>query len=145
MRNVVVAIALLGLAACGSEPASDSAADAAASAAPTEVAAVAAVATPTGAAAPASFASCKACYAVVPGQHGIGPSLAGVHGSKAGSAAGYAYSPANRASGVTWDDATLDTYLKAPAKAMPGTKMTYAGMADPAKRAEVIEYMKALK
>lgn len=152
MRNVIAGMALLALAACGSESSTSSNADAAQSVAPTQVAAVAAAVAaadaapaPGGTAAPASFASCKACHAVQPGKHGIGPSLAGVHGAKAGSAAGYTYSAANRASGVTWDDATLDAYLTAPAKAMPGTKMTYAGMADPAKRKELIAYLKALK
>lgn len=30
-------------------------------------------------------------------------------------------------------------------KMVPGTKMAYAGMSDPAKRAEIIAYMKTLK
>jgi cytochrome c len=152
MRNVIAGMALLALAACGSESSTSSDANAvdsaAQSGAPTQTPAVAAAdaaAEPGGTVAPASFAACKACHAVQAGKHGIGPSLAGVHGTKAGSAAGYSYSVANRASGVTWDDATLDAYLTAPAKAMPGTKMTYAGMADPAKRKELIDYLKALK
>lgn len=158
MRNAIAGLALLALAACGSETPSDSAVDAATSAAssesavPNEAAAADAVPAPTGsvaaataAIAPASFAACKACHATTPGKHGIGPSLAGVHGTKAGSATGYTYSAANRASGATWDDATLHAYLESPAKAMPGTKMTYAGLKDPAKRAEVIAYLKALK
>jgi cytochrome c len=153
MRNVIAGMALLALAACGSEGSTSSDASEAQSAAesaaesgsPTQVAAADAAPQPAGTVAPASFASCKACHAVQPGEHGVGPSLAGVHGTKAGSAAGYTYSAANRASGVTWDDATLDAYLTAPAKAMPGTKMTYAGMADPAKRKELIDYLRTLK
>ena len=47
--------------------------------------------------------------------------------------------------GLTWDDATLDAYLTNPAKVVPGTKMTYPGMADPAKRKDVIAFMKTLK
>ncbi len=94
---------------------------------------------------PAAFAQCAACHAVVPGKNGIGPSLAGVFGRKAGQAPGYAYSAANLSSGLTWDEATLDEYLTAPAKKVPGTKMTYAGQADPAARQALIAYLKTLK
>jgi cytochrome c len=143
MRNALTCAAMLALTACGAAK-DDSAAPEAASS--TSSASVAATGTTTLAdLAPASFGQCKACHAVEPGKHGIGPSLAGVFGKKAGSAAGFAYSEANRSSGVTWDDPTLDAYLEAPAKTMPGTKMTYAGMKDPAKRKELIEYLKSLK
>ena len=46
---------------------------------------------------------------------------------------------------LTWDDATLDKYLTGPMKMVPGTKMTFAGLSDAAKRKEVIEYLKTLK
>ncbi len=93
---------------------------------------------------PATFLQCKTCHAVEPGRHGIGPSLAGVHGSKAGVAAGYNFSSAMKASGLTWDDASLDRYLENPMATVPGTKMAYAGLKDPAKRAEMIAYLKTL-
>ena len=44
-----------------------------------------------------------------------------------------------------WDDATLDSVLANPMKVVPGTRMTYAGQSDPAKRKEIIEYIKTLK
>lgn len=75
----------------------------------------------------------------------VGPSLFGIVGTKAGEVAGFTFSPAMKASGLTWDEATLDEYLAAPMKKVPGTKMTYAGQSDPAKRKELIEYLKALK
>ncbi len=40
---------------------------------------------------------------------------------------------------------TLDKWLEKPEKLIPGTKMVYFGMADPAKRQEVIAYLKTLK
>ena len=94
---------------------------------------------------PLAFAQCVACHAVEPGKHGVGPSLAGVYGTKSGDIAGYVFSEQMKQAGLTWDDATLDAYLTNPAKVVPGTKMTYAGMADAAKRKEVIAYLKTLK
>jgi len=96
-------------------------------------------------AAPAAFAQCASCHSAVPGKHGIGPSLAGIYGTKAGEIAGYEFSPALKTSGLTWDDATLDKWLAGPMKMVPGTRMTYAGMTDPAKRAELIAWLKTLK
>ena len=74
----------------------------------------------------------------------IGPSLAGVYGKPAGAAADYPYSAALKQAGLTWDDPTLDRFLDAPMKTVPGTRMTYAGLKDPAARREVIAYMKTL-
>jgi len=93
---------------------------------------------------PAAFAMCASCHQVEPGKHGVGPSLAGVFGAKAGHAEGYAYSAAMKGSGLTWDEATLDKYLTAPMQTVPGTKMTYAGLKDAAQRKEMIEYIKGL-
>jgi cytochrome c len=141
MRLAVSAITLtaLALSACGSPPA-----EKAADTATTETAASTAAALEPGAK-PAAFAQCAACHSVEPGKHGVGPSLAGVYGTKSGEIAGYAFSDAMQAAKLTWDDQTLDTYLTSPMKMVPGTKMTFAGMGDPAQRKAVIEYIKTLK
>lgn len=97
------------------------------------------------AAAPAAFAQCHSCHSVQPGQHGVGPSLAGVYGTKAGDIPGYVFSDALKASGLTWDDATLDKWLASPMTTVPGTKMVYPGQPDAAKRKELIAYLKTLK
>ena len=94
---------------------------------------------------PVAFVPCMSCHAVTPGQNGIGPSLAGVFGRKAGMAPGFVYSEAMKDSGKVWDEATLDTYLTNPMGAVPGTRMMYMGQSDPAKRKAVIEYLKTLK
>ncbi len=95
---------------------------------------------------PAAFAQCSSCHAVQAGSHGIGPSLAGVFGAKAGHLGdAYKYSDALLASGLMWDEQALDEWLIMPSKKVPGTKMVYAGQADPAKRKELIEYLKTLK
>lgn len=144
-RMVLVSALALGLAACGS-PGDDKAAAPAADSAPVaDASPVAAASVAAADGKPAAFAQCAACHSVEPGKHGIGPSLAGVYGTKAGEISGYAFSEKLLASGLTWDDATLDQWLAGPMKLVPGTKMSYAGMADAAKRKELIEYMKTLK
>lgn len=94
---------------------------------------------------PAMFALCQSCHSVQPGRNGIGPSLAGMVGRKAASVEGFSYSPALRAANLTWDRTTLDQWLAGPMKMVPGTRMVYAGMVDPAKRQEMIDYMETLR
>lgn len=96
-------------------------------------------------AAPAAFGICKSCHAIEPGKTLIGPSLAGIYGAKAGDMQGYKASPALTAANLTWDEATLDKWLANPMALVPGTRMTYAGQTDPAKRQQIIAYLKTLK
>ena len=135
----VAGIALL-LASCGGGEEADETAEATAAAVPSE-----AVASTAADAAPQSFEICKACNSSKPGDNGIGPSLAGVYGTKAGEVPGFEFSDALLKSGLTWDDKTLDTWLTNPQAMVPGTKMSYGGMPDAAKRKEVIEYIESLK
>ncbi len=145
ITTLAAATLALSLAACGSPP-EDKAADTAPAAdAAAPAAEPTAAATTAAGGKPAAFAQCAACHAVEPGKHGVGPSLAGVYGTKSGELAGYAFSDAMKSANLTWDDATLDAYLTNPMKMVPGTKMTFAGMPDAAKRKEIIEYMKTLK
>lgn len=95
---------------------------------------------------PAAFAACKACHKVEAGANAIGPSLFGVYGSKAGTvAAGFKYSPAMTGWGKTWDDAALTAYLANPKDTIPGNKMVFAGVKNPADVTALIDYMKTLK
>lgn len=93
---------------------------------------------------PPSFAPCKVCHSVEPGKNGVGPTLDGVLGARAGHVGTFTYSPAMRASGLTWDAATLDRFLTDPRGVVPGTKMVLGGVKDPAKRKEIIAYLKTL-
>ena len=135
-QAIAAAAMLAGLSGCGAPK------DQAADEAPAQPADTP---NPVFAGAPDSVVQCKVCHTFVPGTNGVGPSLAGVVGRKAASVPGFAYSEAMKSSGLTWDEATLDTYLTAPMKAVPGTKMTYAGLADAAKRKALIDWLKTVK
>lgn len=90
------------------------------------------------------FAQCKACHKLdTSGSSGIGPNLNKVLGRKPGTLPGFKYSPAMVAAKRVWTDATLDVYLAAPAKAMPGNRMPFVGLSKPADRQNVIAYIKS--
>ena len=89
------------------------------------------------------FAKCKVCHQVGEGaKNGVGPVLNGIVGRKAGSVAGYNYTPANKNSGLTWDEPTLKEYLKNPRAKIPGTKMVFPGLNNEADIDNVIAYLK---
>lgn len=117
-----------------SAAASAAAAPAAPAAAPTQVAAMAP---------PAAFNQCRVCHAVAPGQNGIGPTLAGIHGNRAGAVAGFTYTDGMRTSGLVWNDANLDRYLADPQGTVPGTMMAIAPL-DATQRRAIIAYLKTL-
>jgi len=90
-------------------------------------------------------AKCGVCHSVEAGKNRVGPSLFGVVGRHSGSVAGYNYSEANKNSGKTWDEATLDVYLTNPRALVPGTKMAFPGLPSADDRANVIAYLVTLK
>jgi cytochrome c len=87
------------------------------------------------------FLQCKTCHVAEEGQNRIGPSLYHVVGRHSGTIANYQYSAANKNSGITWTKEKLFQYLENPQRVVPGTKMSFAGIQDPQKRADVIEYL----
>jgi cytochrome c len=87
---------------------------------------------------------CGICHSVVPDKNMVGPSLFGIVGRKSGSVPGFHYSAANKNADITWDAAILDKYLTAPREVVPGTIMTYLGLKDDEKRADVIAYLETL-
>lgn len=89
------------------------------------------------------FNQCRACHQIGDkAKNLVGPELNGIVGRKAGSVEGYNYTPANKNSGLTWDEATLTEYLQNPKAKVPGTKMAFAGIKNPTQIADLIAFLK---
>jgi len=89
----------------------------------------------------ALYDRCAACHAV--DYNRTGPRHCGLIGRPAGTVEGFAYSMAMKRSGIVWNDRSLDRFLAAPTKAVPGTTMGYAGIADPAERRDLIAFLES--
>jgi cytochrome c2 len=89
---------------------------------------------------------CGICHSVQPtGGPTQGPNLLGLVGRKAGSEPDFPmYSPALKASGITWSKKTLDKFLLDPMKKVPGTVMPML-IQDNKTRADVVAYLATLK
>lgn len=85
---------------------------------------------------------CAGCHSLDASR--IGPSHRGVVGRKAGDVAGFAYSPAVKASDVVWTDETLDRWLENPQAVIPGQRMNFR-IGDPSIRADIIAFLKNQK
>ena len=135
-RAALLSLALI-LAACGGGD------DAAAPAAPTAPASTqAAQMTPVERGA-VLWKRCRACHNIEAGaRHKVGPNLHGVFGMTAGTQEGFNYSKAMAASGIVWDDATMDAYLADPRGYIPGNRMSYIGLKKAEDREAIIAWMR---
>jgi len=89
------------------------------------------------------FAKCAACHTVNQGgANGIGPNLYATVGEGIGQGkGGFAFSDALKSKGGNWSFENLDAWLKSPREFAPGTKMTFAGLGNPADRANLIAWL----
>tara|TARA_R100001244_G_scaffold6593_12_gene7976 strand:- start:14876 stop:15346 length:471 start_codon:yes stop_codon:yes gene_type:complete len=93
----------------------------------------------------AAFANCSACHAVAKdAPNGAGPNLFAIVDQPAGQVAGFAYSDALKASGITWTAAELDGFIADPSAKIPGTTMITGAIADAATRQAVIAYLESI-
>ena len=90
--------------------------------------------------------ACRTCHSFKAGDNRLGPTLHGVVGRKAGTLEGFAFSPAMKGSGITWDEATLDKFISDPNQVVSGNKMQpFGGVADAGERKKIVDYLKTLK
>ncbi|WP_369027040.1 cytochrome c family protein [Qipengyuania sp. RANM35] len=105
-------------------------------------AAVAQAAAVVAAVPPPAFGRCAVCHtANKGGEDKLGPNLWGAYGAKAGQGS-FSYSDALKNSGLTFDEATLHSWLENPRALVPGNRMSFPGIKDAAKRQEIIDYLK---
>jgi cytochrome c len=86
---------------------------------------------------------CASCHTLdANGRNRAGPRLHGIFGRTAGSVPNYTYSEALKTSGIVWNDATLDAYIKDAEAFVPGTKM-YGGLSQDTDREDLLAFLKA--
>jgi cytochrome c len=91
-----------------------------------------------------AFTKCALCHAKDK-TNGIGPGLSGVIGRHAGSVPEFHYSEAMKNSNIVWDEKSLDAFIMAPQKALPGTVMPFPGIPSQEERSDLVAYLETLK
>jgi cytochrome c len=89
-----------------------------------------------------AYQACMGCHAI--DDNDVGPKHRGVVGRAAGTAPGYSYSAALKASGIVWTPAMIDRWLQGPQKLVPGSKMFFS-IPNPKQRADIIAYLATQK
>lgn len=96
----------------------------------------------------AGVKACQACHNFEKGAaNKVGPALWNIVDRVKGSADGFNYSAALKeraGKGEKWTYDNLDAFITNPKAYINGTAMGYAGLADPAKRADIIAYLRSL-
>ena len=92
-------------------------------------------------------ARCTGCHTSSDGgANKTGPNLFGIAGSDAGSRnVGFRYSGALSGSDVTWDDASLNSWLANPRAFIPGNRMSFGGLSSSSDRADLVAFLKTLE
>ena len=86
---------------------------------------------------------CATCHKI-DGNNAVGPHLDHVIGRPVGSVDGFAYSDPMKSHGGDWTPDALFVFLNSPKEAVPGTKMSFAGLPKAEDRANVIAYLESV-
>jgi len=148
-RPALIALATLGLTACG-QGGGDTAPSTPPPPAPTpeeKAAILATLPAPYNAAdldnGRRVFARCRSCHTITDGGPNMtGPNLYGVFGRQIGAQPDYNYSTAAKQADFVWDGERLDDWLENPRTFLKGTKMSFAGIPDAEDRRDVIAFLK---
>jgi len=90
-----------------------------------------------------SFRKCAPCHSIgEDAANKVGPILNGLDGRKAGVVEGFNYSDANKSSGITWNEASFEEYIKDPRAKVPGTKVVFAGIKNDKELKDLWSYLK---
>jgi cytochrome c len=87
---------------------------------------------------------CMPCHDIGPeAKIKLGPPLNGIDGRHSGSFEGFNYSPANKNSGITWNQESFVKYIHAPMQEMPGTRMAFVGIKNDKDIGDLWAYLKS--
>ena len=93
----------------------------------------------------ATAKQCQACHTLEKGgANRVGPNLWGIVDRPRASEAGFNYSAAMKGKAGKWTYDELSKFLTSPRNYIPGTAMSFAGLARETQRADMIAYLRTL-
>lgn len=93
----------------------------------------------------AAMKACATCHSFDKGGAAkVGPPLYGVLGRAVGKVEGFGYSDGLKAKGGNWTFEAVNSFIENPKAYAAGTKMSYPGLPDAMKRAEILSYLNTL-
>ena len=85
---------------------------------------------------------CWTCHDLAGRGKKVGPSLQGVYGRRSGLAPDREGSPAMIGATIVWDDRSLAAFLRDPSGFVPGNRMVFPGIRDPAALSDLLFYLR---